>query len=162
LYPCSCLCATFYKELNKHCWLIMIISNFAYWPKNITWDFDVLSWKDTYSVMCLYSERDIYGNEILHMLTCSYQSRIFWQWQVGFRMYVSLKYSCEWNYTQYLETFVCELISYLFFGMFISHCVEEGGNGGGGGGGVPVMRNNIQWSWNMKNNRRKFWRTSIK
>ena len=28
LYPCSCLCATFYKELNKHCWLIMIISNF--------------------------------------------------------------------------------------------------------------------------------------
>jgi hypothetical protein len=36
---------------------------------------------------------------------------------------------------------VCELISYLFFGMFISHCLEEGGNGGRG---VPILRNNIQ------------------
>ena len=46
-------------------------------------------------------------------------------------------------HSTYLETFVCELISYLFFGMFISHCLEEGVNGGGGGG-VPIMRNNIQ------------------
>jgi hypothetical protein len=48
-------------------------------------------------------------------------------------------YTVSWNLC------VCELIiSYLFFGMFISVCLEEGNagmEGGGGGGGVPILNN---------------------